>query len=106
MELLGVGARRMSSSIGGFGRSAQSRKSSRKVIPNHVFGGAAIACLLLGCAWTVHTNILAASVYPQLGNAGFDSPVVKQPRAERTAASIISAAFASLPEPAPETKSG
>jgi hypothetical protein len=91
----------MSSSIGGFGRSAQSRKSSRKVIPNHVFGGAAIACLLLGCAWTVHTNILAASVYPQLGNAGFDSPVVKQPRAERTAASIISAAFASLPEPAP-----
>ena len=101
MELLGVGARRMSSSIGAFGRAAQSRKSSRKAIPNHVFGGAAVACLLLGCAWTVYTNIFAASVYPQLGNAGFDLPVVRQPPTERSAAAVISAAFASLPEPAP-----
>jgi hypothetical protein len=101
VALLGVGARRMSSSIGAFGRSAQSRKSSRKVIPNHVFGGAAVACLLLGCAWTVHTNIFAASVYPQVGNAGFDSPTVRQPPAMRNAAAAVSDAFAALSEPAP-----
>jgi hypothetical protein len=91
----------MNSSTSAFGRSTHRRKNSRKANPNHVLGGAAVACLLLGCAWTVHTNILAASVYPQLGNAGFDLPVVKQPRAERTAASIINSTFALLPEPAP-----
>jgi hypothetical protein len=31
---------------------------------------------VLGCAWTVYTNILAANVYPTLGSAGYDAPVV------------------------------
>ena len=28
------------------------------------FGGAAVASLVLGCAWTVYANVFGASVYP------------------------------------------
>ncbi len=101
MEVLWVGVRRMSSSISAFGHAAHRRNSSRKSIPNHVFSGAAIACLTLGCAWTVYANILGASVFPQVGNAGFDAPIVKRPPMVRTAATAIKDAFAALPEPAP-----
>lgn len=31
---------------------------------------------MLGCAWTVYSNILAANVYPTLGGASYDAPVV------------------------------
>ena len=44
-------------------------------------GGAAIACLVLGCAWTVYANIFRADVYPHLGSANFDAPVIKRPAA-------------------------
>ena len=45
---------------------------------------AAVAGLVLGCAWTVYTNIFAASVYPSMGSAAFDAPVVKRsPRSRR-----------------------
>jgi hypothetical protein len=33
----------------------------------------------VGCGWTVYTNVFGASVYPTLGNADYDLPVVKRP---------------------------
>ena len=71
-------ARRMSTSTGAFGLAGHNRKkSSRKVLPQQFFASAAIAGLVLGCAWTVYTNIFAASVYPSMGSAALDAPVVK-----------------------------
>jgi len=55
------------------------RRSARKPNPQSFLAGAAAASLVLGCAWTVYTNIFAASPYPQLGSAGFDAPVSGQP---------------------------
>jgi hypothetical protein len=37
-----------------------------------------MASLVVGCAWTVYANIFAASVYPSLSSANFDSPVIKR----------------------------
>ncbi len=61
---------------------------------------------MLGSSYAVYSNILAASVYPTLGDSSFDLPVIK-PRpqpvvASRNAAQAISDVFAALPaEPAP-----
>ncbi len=94
----------MSTSTSAFGLAAhKQRRSSRKVIPNHVFGSAAVACLVLGCAWTLHANVFGASVYPQLSSANFDSPVIRRPPAlaVRSAPSAANTIVAALPEPAP-----
>jgi Tlde1 domain len=93
----------MSISTSAFGLAAhQHRRSSRKAIPNHVFGSAAVACLVLGCAWTLHANVFGASVYPQLGSANFDSPVIRRPAfAVRGAPSAADTIAAALPEPPP-----
>jgi hypothetical protein len=78
------------------------RKSSPKSISHNLFGGAAVACLVFGCGWNVYTHVIAASVYPTLGSAGYDEPVIKQtPRfAARSGADAIREAFAALPAPA------
>ncbi len=55
------------------------KKSSRKILPQHFLGSAAVAGLVLGCAWTVYANIFAASVYPSVGSASFEAPAVKRP---------------------------
>ena len=92
----------MSTSTGAFVLAAASRKkSSRKVLPQHFFASAAIAGLVLGCAWTVYTNIFAASVYPSMGSAAFDAPVVKGTAAvaARPAPPSFTEVFASLPPP-------
>jgi Protein of unknown function (DUF2778) len=93
----------MSISTSAFGLAAQQhRRSSRKAIPNHVFGSAAVACLVLACAWTLHANVFGASVYPQLSSANFDSPVIRRPAfAVRSAPSAADTIAAALPEPAP-----
>ena len=93
----------MSTSTSAFGLAAhKQRRSSRKAIPNHVFGSAAVACLVLGCAWTLHANVFGASVYPQLSSANFDSPVIRRPAfAVRSAPSAADTMAAALPEPAP-----
>src|SRR5258705_13876896 len=97
-----LGARRMSTSTSAFGLAAQHRRSSRKAIPNHVFGSVAVACFVLGCAWTLHANVFGASVYPQLSSANFDAPVIRRPTvlAVRTAPAANDI-LAALPEPAP-----
>jgi hypothetical protein len=60
---------------------------------------------VLGSCYAVYSNILAASVYPTLGESSYDQPVIK-PRSEllasRSATQAISDVFAALPaEPAP-----
>src|SRR3974390_755314 len=79
------------------GRTRQ--KSSGKAVPANLLGGAVIACLVLGCSWTVYTKIISASVYPTLESAGYDEPVVRStPKfAARSAAQAVRDAFASLP---------
>jgi type VI secretion system (T6SS) effector TldE1-like protein len=72
------------------------RKSSGKA-SSRVLGGAAIACMVIGCGWTIYSNVIAASVYPTLGNAGYDEPVVRPRVASRSTAQIIADAFAALP---------
>ena len=94
----------MSTSTGAFVLAAPIRKkSSRKIVPRHFFGSAAVAGLVLGCAWTVYANIFAASVYPSVNSAEFDAPVVKRPVsvAARPATPAFNDVFASLPPPPP-----
>src|SRR6202000_58712 len=77
------------------------RKNSGKSMSNRMFGGAAVACLMIGCGWVVYSNIIAASMYPTLGSAGYDEPVVKRPKvASRSITEVVNEAFAMLP-PAP-----
>ena len=95
----------MSTSTGAFGLAAHNRKrSSRKVIPQHFLGGVAIAAVVLGCAWTVYSNIFASSVYPSINSAAFGPPVVKSSTivASRPARPAFNEVFASLPQPAPK----
>ncbi|MBR1148634.1 DUF2778 domain-containing protein [Bradyrhizobium sp. AUGA SZCCT0431] len=95
----------MSTSTGAFGLAAHNRKkSSRKVIPQHLLGGVAIAAVVLGCAWTVYSNIFAAGIYPSVNSAAFDPPVVKSSSivASRPARPAFNEVFASLPQPAPK----
>lgn len=79
------------------------RGSSRKANANHIFGSVAVACLVLGCGWTVYTNVFGASIYPTIAAGNFDAPVIplKQSVAARTPQAIVNTVFASLPEPAP-----
>ena len=76
------------------------RRSSRKSISRNFLGGVAVACLVLGCAWTVYTNVFRADVYPTLGSTSFDAPVVKRPaevaRSAPLAADRVRAAFSEL----------
>src|SRR5580704_5175060 len=90
----------MSKSTGALA-SRKRKSSSRKAISHNLLGGAALACLVLASGWTVYSNILSASVYPTLGSAGYDEPVVKRPPvvAARSAAPDFKDRFASLSEP-------
>ena len=55
------------------------RKPSRKGTPQHFLGGVVVTGLVLGCAWTVYTNVLGANVYPSVNSAAFEAPVVRNP---------------------------
>jgi hypothetical protein len=100
----------MSKRMRAFGPAVHNRrKPSRKGIPQHFLGGVAIAGLVLGCAWTVYTNVIGASVYPSVNSAAFEAPVVKNPTAvaARPVRPAFDEIFASLPQqslviPAPE----
>jgi len=77
------------------------RNHSRKASSPTLFGGAAIACLVLGSSYVVYTNILASSVYPTIGSAGFDEPVVRSAPVTANATELVKDAFAALPNPPP-----
>jgi hypothetical protein len=80
---------------------SNSRRSSRKSSSKNFLGGAAVACLVLGCAWSVYANIFASGVYPHLDSANYDAPRVTgsalaqdtRPDANR----IVADRFGSLP---------
>ncbi|WFU19596.1 DUF2778 domain-containing protein [Bradyrhizobium sp. CB3481] len=66
----------MSKRTRAFGPAAHNRrKSSRKAIPQYFLGGVAVTGLVLGCAWTVYTNVIGASIYPSVNGAAYDAPV-------------------------------
>ena len=98
-------ARRMSKSIAAQSNAARksknnSRKSSRKMSSTNWLGAAAIGCAVIGAGWAIYSNILGASVYPSVGSAGYDEPVIKRaPKvALREAGEAINEAFALLPD--------
>jgi hypothetical protein len=63
-----------------------------------LFGGAAVACLVIGCGWTVYSNIINANAYPTIGNADHVEAVVRRPMvAERSTVQVIHETFAALP---------
>jgi len=77
--------------------SGRVRKSSKRSASTNLFGGAAIACLVLGAGWTIYNNIIAASVYPTLGTAGYDDPVSPRAKvASRSISQTLDDAFAGL----------
>jgi hypothetical protein len=85
------------------------RKPSRRGITQQILGGVAVAGLVLGCAWTVYTNVFGASVYPSVNSAAFEAPAIKNPAAAtaRLARPAFNEIFASLEQqslvvPAPE----
>jgi hypothetical protein len=101
----------MSKRVRAFGPAAHNRrKSSRKAIPQYFLGGVAVTGLVLGCAWTVYTNVIGASIYPSVNSAAFEAPVVKNSSgvAARTVPPAFNEIFASLEQrplvmPAPES---
>jgi hypothetical protein len=79
--------------------SARKRKSRfRKAIARKLFGAAALACLVLGCGWTVYSNIFSVSAYPRLTDTGYDEPVIARSPvvAARSATQAVSDAFAAF----------
>src|ERR1700676_955866 len=52
------------------------RKSPRKATSQNFFGGAAVACMVVGCAWTVYANVCGAVFYPAVSGANCDVPDV------------------------------
>lgn len=95
----------MSTSISASGKFASHnhRRSSRKAFPNHVFGSAAVACLVLGCAWTLHANVFGASIYPTMAGGNFDAPVIRPSSVVAAVNPVpVTTDFSgALPEPAP-----
>lgn len=58
---------------------------------------------MLGCGWTVYSNILSAGVYPTISEAGYGEQVAKTAPTEtsRNVTHAINTAFAALPVPVP-----
>src|SRR5437762_14189842 len=73
-----LGEGRMSTSTGAFGLSARKRRDPRQARFHGFAGTAAVAALVLGCGWTVHTNILGASIYPSVNSSVTDAPVAER----------------------------
>lgn len=96
----------MSMSTGAYGRAAPvRRKPSRNVFPQHFLGSVAVAGLVLGCAWTIYSNVLSAGIYPSMNNAVVDAHVIKRSVAAsaRPARPPAGNAMAALSDPAAQS---
>jgi hypothetical protein len=94
----------MSMSTGAYRRAAPGRrKSSRQVIPRHLLGSVAVAGLVLGCAWTVYSNVLSGGIYPSMNTAAVDAHVVKRSVAAAARPARSSSAMAALSDPAAQS---
>ena len=94
----------MSTSKRACGPAARNRgKSSRSVLPHYFLGSVAVAGLVLGCAWTVYTNVFGAGIYPSVSSAAFEAPPVTSSTvvAARPARPNFNEIFASLPDRSP-----
>jgi len=100
----------MSKRTRAFGPAAHNRrKSSRKAISQYFLGGVAVSGLVLGCAWTVYTNVIGASIYPTVAGAAYEAPAANNTTtiAARPVQPAFNEIFASLEQrplvmPAPE----
>src|SRR3954451_15445867 len=66
-------ARRMTYGIGARHDFTAHKNSSRKNISQHVFGGAALACIVLGSIWTLTANGLGTGADPAAVSANVES---------------------------------
>ena len=100
----------MSKRTRAFGPAAHNRrKSSRKAVPQYFLGGVAVSGLVLGCAWTVYTNVIGASIYPSVSGVAYEAPAASNTTtiAARAVQPAFNEIFASLEQrplvmPAPE----
>ncbi|MET0677949.1 MAG: tlde1 domain-containing protein [Bradyrhizobium sp.] len=100
----------MSKRTRAFGPAAHTRRVSlRKSVPQYLIGGVAVTGLVLGCAWTVYSNVIGASIYPSVSSAAFEAPAVNTSTvvAARPVRPAFDEIFASLDQrplvmPAPE----
>jgi hypothetical protein len=95
----------MSMSTGAYRRAdSVRRKSSRKLIPRHFLGSVAVAGLVLGCAWTIYSNVLSAGIYPSMNAAAVDAHVIKRSvAAARPAQPPANSVIAALSDPAAQS---
>jgi hypothetical protein len=79
------------------------RNSSRKANRYAIFGGAAVAGIVLACGWIVYATVFGASVYPTAAGDDFDVAVIKRPPAPAlpSATPAFNEVFAALTVPAP-----
>ena len=59
------------------------RNFSRKTVPYHWLGSAAIACLVAGCGWTIYNNVFAADIYPSVSGGHLEIAAVQRTPAIR-----------------------
>jgi hypothetical protein len=96
----------MSMSTGAYRRAdSVRRKSSRKFISQHLLGSVAVAGLVLGCAWTVYSNVLSGGIYPSMNSAAVDAHVIKRSVAAsaRPTRPAVNSAMAALSDPAAQS---
>jgi type VI secretion system (T6SS) effector TldE1-like protein len=75
-------------------------KSSRKPIPLNFFGGAAVAVVVISCAWTLYNNVFGASIYPAVTASGVESADISPLRTSakrKNTVALLAAAYP--PEP-------
>ena len=92
----------MSTSTGGV--KTRKRRNSRKASSPNFIGPAVIACLVLGCGYTVYSNVLGASIYPSMDSATYEAPVIKRTSSSFARSippsTLINNVFADLPDAA------
>jgi len=75
-------------------------RSSRKSVPLNVFGGGALAVIVLGCVWTVYSNVFGAGIYPSVSASGIETNVAPSLHASvkrKSTVALLTAAY--TPEP-------
>jgi hypothetical protein len=75
-------------------------RSSRQAIPLSIFGGGALAFVVLACLWTVYTNVFGASIYPSITASGIETDTAPSLHASvrrKSAVALLTAAY--TPEP-------
>jgi hypothetical protein len=54
------------------------RNFPRKSSSYSFFGSAAVACLVVGCGWTVYNNVFASNIYPSIGSGNVEVAAIRQ----------------------------